>query len=150
MDFIYKDKLIYHDASWQQQKIRKNRCIIPIYGQISCGYLKSIDDNVDGYIEIPKDMIGKGDYFVLRASGDSMINADIHNGDLIIIQRQTTADDGDIVAVMIDNDVTLKRFFRLDDIHAYELKPENPKYNATIVKDCDILGVATKKIESLK
>lgn len=104
---------------------------------------------MEGYIEIPKNLIGDGDYFVLRASGNSMINADIYDGDLIIIKRQTTAENGDIVAAMVDNDVTLKRFFMLGDIQKYKLQPENSSYNDMIVDSCDILGIAIKKLKNI-
>ncbi len=149
MDIIHSKKIYYHDATWQQYSLNGSRTILPIYGNISCGHLKSINDNIDGYIEIPKTMIGSGDYFVLRASGDSMINADIYDGDLIVIQRQPTAENGDIVAVMINDEVTLKRFFRLDGINKYKLQPENSNYNDIVVDNCDILGIAIKKLGDL-
>ena len=149
MDYIDIKNIVRHDATWHQNKLIHNKIIIPIYGDISCGQLKSIDNNIEGYIEIPRYMIGDGNYFVLHTSGDSMINADIHDGDLIIIKRQSTADNGNIVAVMIDNEVTLKRFFRLDNIRKYKLHPENSNYDDIIVDNCDILGVAVKILKNL-
>ena len=149
MDFIDTKKIVKHDSAWQQNKINHNNAVLPIYGNISCGQLKFIDDNLEGYIEIPKRMIGDGDYFVLRTSGDSMINADIYDGDLIIIKRQSTAENGDIVAAMIDNEVTLKRFFKLDDKEKYKLHPENTNYNDIIIDECDVLGVAVKILKTL-
>ena len=149
MDFIDTKKIVKHDSAWQQNKINSNNAVLPIYGNISCGQLKFIDDNLEGYIEIPKRMIGDGDYFVLRTSGDSMINADIYDGDLIIIKRQSTAENGDIVAAMIDNEVTLKRFFKLDDKEKYKLHPENTNYNDIIIDECDVLGVAVKILKTL-
>ena len=149
MDFIDTKKIVKHDSAWQQNKINSNNAVLPIYGNISCGQLKFIDDNLEGYIEIPKQMIGDGDCFVLRTSGDSMIDADIYDGDLIIIKRQSTAENGDIVAAMIDNEVTLKRFFKLDDVKKYKLHPENTNYNDIIVDECDVLGVAVKIIKNL-
>lgn len=149
MDYINDKNIVIHEEEWQKYKVNTNKIVLPIYGNISCGQLKFINDNVEGYIEIPKNLIGDGDYFVLRASGNSMINADIYDGDLIIIKRQTTAENGDIVAAMVDNDVTLKRFFMLGDIQKYKLQPENSSYNDMIVDSCDILGIAIKKLKNI-
>lgn len=149
MDYIDIKNILIHDAEWQSDKINDNKIIIPIYGSISCGQLKLIDSNLEGYIEIPKRLIGNGDYFVLRTSGNSMINANIHDGDLIIIRRQANAENGDIVAVMVDNEVTLKRFFMLEDVQKYKLHPENSNYDDIVVDNCDILGVAIKILKNL-
>ena len=149
MDYIDFTHIVLHDATWQRNKLCNNMTVIPIYGNISCGHLRSIDENIDGYIEIPKHMIGDGDYFLLHASGDSMINAGIHDGDLIIIKRQPTAENGNIVAVMIDDEVTLKRFFRLDNVRQYKLHPENSNYDDIIIDNCDVLGIAVKILKNL-
>lgn len=149
MDYIDIKEIVQHDSTWQNNKIDPTKTVIPIVGDIPCGQFRLINDNIEGYIEIPKYMIGPGDYFVLRTKGDSMIDADIHDGDLIIIKRQSTADNGSIAAVMIDNKVNLKRFFKLDDIHKYRLHPENSNYDDIIVDSCDILGIAVKIIKNI-
>lgn len=149
MDYINGKNIVIHEEEWQKYKVNTNKIVLPIYGNISCGQLKSIDNNLEGYLEIPKRLIGNGDYFVLRTSGDSMVEADIHDGNLIIIKRQSTAENGDIVAVMVDNDVTLKRFFKLEDIQKYKLHPENSNYDDIIVDNCDILGIAVKILKNL-
>ena len=149
MDYIRKINTKIHGIEWETTTVPKNRRVFKIYGNISCGKFKFIDENVIGYIEIPKELIGKGDYFVLRTSGDSMIGCGINDGDLLIIQRQTYAEDGQIAAVMVDDQVTLKRFYRLAQERKYRLHPENPKYKDILVDSCEILGVAVKIIKDL-
>ena len=70
-----------------------------------------MDDNIEGYVEIPNGLIGTGAYFVLQADGDSMVGAGINDSDLVIIRKQDYADDGDIVVAFVDSKVTLKRYY---------------------------------------
>jgi repressor LexA len=123
--------------------------LIPIYGGIPCGELGYLDDNVEGYVEIPESLIGTGSYFVLQADGDSMVGAGINASDLVIIRKQNYADDGDIVVAFVDSEVTLKRYYKLRDIKAYRLHAENDMYEDKIVKDCQVLGVAVKILKDL-
>lgn len=123
--------------------------LIPIYGGIPCGELGYLDDNVEGYVEIPESLIGTGSYFVLQADGDSMVGAGINDSDLVIIRKQNYADDGDIVVAFVDSEVTLKRYYKLRDIKAYRLHAENDMYEDKIVKDCQVLGVAVKILKDL-
>ena len=123
--------------------------LMPIYGDIPCGELGYLDDNIEGYVEIPNGLIGTGEYFVLQADGDSMIGAGINDTDLVIIRKQDYADDGDIVVAFVDSKVTLKRYYKLRDIKAYRLHAENEAYEDKIVKDCQVLGVAVKILKDL-
>ena len=123
--------------------------LMPIYGGIPCGELGYLDDNIEGYVEIPESLIGTGSYFVLQADGDSMIGAGINDSDLVIIRKHDYADDGDIVVAFVDSKVTLKRYYKLRDIKAYRLHAENEAYEDKIVKDCQVLGVAVKILKDL-
>ena len=123
--------------------------LMPIYGGIPCGELGYLDDNIEGYVEIPESLIGTGSYFVLQADGDSMIGAGINDSDLVIIRKQDYADDGDIVVAFVDSKVTLKRYYKLRDIKAYRLHAENEAYEDKIVKECKVLGVAVKILKDL-
>ena len=123
--------------------------LMPIYGGIPCGELGYLDDNIEGYVEIPNGLIGTGAYFVLQADGDSMVGAGINDSDLVIIRKQDYADDGDIVVAFVDSKVTLKRYYKLRDIKAYRLHAENEAYEDKIVKDCQVLGVAVKILKDL-
>lgn len=101
---------------------------IPLLGNIACGEPITAIENVDDYvsvdINIPVD-------FALKCKGDSMINARIHDGDIVYIREQPVVDNGEIAAVLIDDEVTLKRFYKLPDY--IELRAENPRYSPIII-----------------
>lgn len=101
---------------------------IPLLGRIPAGGPMLAEENVEEWITLPTDLTkGKRDVFILRAQGDSMIGAGIFDGDLLIIQPQDTAENGDIVAALIGDDATVKRLIKRRD--ATYLKAENPKYS---------------------
>lgn len=100
---------------------------VPVLGRIPAGGPMLAEENVEEWVTLPTDLTkGKRDVFILRAQGDSMIGAGIFDGDLLIVQPQQTAEHGDIVAALIGDDATVKRFIQKDNV-AY-LKAENPKY----------------------
>ena len=96
---------------------------IPILGEIACGDPILAVENHDGAANIPKESTAD---FALRCSGDSMINARIFPGDLVLIRQQSDVENGEIAAVLIDGEATLKRVFKYDG--RIELRPENPLY----------------------
>ena len=96
---------------------------IPLLGAIACGEPILAVENIEEYVSIPKDLAGD---FALTCKGDSMINARIFDGDIVYIRQQDTVENGEIAAVLIDNDATLKRV-RLFADHIV-LEPENPMY----------------------
>jgi len=114
---------------------------VPVIGTIAAGAPIFADENMEGEILVDESNIGKGRFFALRVRGDSMINAGINNGDLVIIKRQPLAENGDIVAALIDSKATLKRLSLSND--EVFLLPENEKYspiNVTCREDFRILG----------
>ena len=114
---------------------------VPIIGTIAAGVPIFADENIEGDILVDESNIGKGKFFALRVRGDSMINAGINNGDLVIIKRQPLAENGDIIAALIDSEATLKRLSLTND--EVFLLPENEKYspiNVTCREDFKILG----------
>ena len=114
---------------------------VPVLGTIAAGVPIFADENMDGEILVDESNIGKGRFFALRVRGDSMINAGIMNGDLVIIRRQPLAENGDIIAALIDCDATLKRL-SLNNGEVL-LLPENEKYSpidVTCREDFRILG----------
>lgn len=114
---------------------------VPVLGTIAAGAPIFADENMEGEILVDESNIGKGRFFALRVRGDSMINAGINNGDLVIIKRQPLAENGDIIAALIDSDATLKRL-SLNNGEVF-LIPENEKYspiNVTCREDFKILG----------
>lgn len=88
---------------------------------------------------VPKAIFGNGNLFMLRAKGDSMIDAGIKDDDLIVIRKQNTAENGDIIVAMMNGETTLKRFYKRNG--KVVLHPENKEMKDIIVKDCEIQGV---------
>ncbi len=100
---------------------------IPLLGSIACGAPILAEEHIEEYIDIPKHV--RAD-FALTCKGDSMINARIFDGDVVYIRQQETVENGEIAAVLIDNEATLKRI-RLFDDHI-SLEPENPQYRPLV------------------
>lgn len=119
--------------------IRKELIDIPIVGKITAGEpilaLESIEDTFSMPINFIKN---RNDLFILKVSGESMIEAGIFNGDLAIIEKTSVANNGDIVVALIENEATIKTFYKEDDY--IRLQPENASMNPILVKDCTILG----------
>lgn len=114
---------------------------LPIVGQIACGNGQFAYEDVEGYEDVPRSWLGGADHFFLRAKGDSMINARIHEDDLLLIRRQDEVENGEIAAVMINGEAVLKRVYKTSD--SLILQSENPKYPPLVVppyKDVKIIG----------
>ena len=104
---------------------------LPLLGQIAAGSpIEAISDNTN-YIDFPKSLLGNGDYFILSVKGDSMIEAGILHGDRAVIKKSQSAENGDIIVALIDDEeVTLKRLFKRSGQVA--LQPENKSYETRI------------------
>lgn len=98
---------------------------LPLLGNISCGNPIFADEHIELYVELTTKI--KAD-FCLKAKGDSMINARIHDGDIVFIRKQDTVENGEIAAVIIGDEATLKRVFYYPDEGKLVLQAENPKY----------------------
>ena len=109
---------------------------VPILGEIAAGKPILADQNFDGQANIPAGI--KCD-FALRVKGDSMINARIFDGDLVFIEQQSDVDNGEIAAVLIDDEVTLKRVYKYEG--RLELRPENPMYSPINIEGVDLFNV---------
>ena len=120
----------------------------PIVGSIPCGSPQYEEENIEEYVSLPTAIFGKGDFFILR-SGQSMIEAGIDDGDLVVVKKQVEAKEGDIVVALVDNQNTLKRYFRDDENKKIILHPENKKMKDIIVDECCIQGVACHIIKEL-
>lgn len=101
---------------------------VPLLGRVTAGYPIFAVQNYQGYYNLPTADFHGEDMFMLEVSGDSMIKADIHDGDKIIVRKQSFADNGEIVVALVDNleNATVKRFYKKDD--KIILHPENPDY----------------------
>jgi len=118
---------------------------IPIVGHIAAGVPLLAEENIEGTFTLHSGLInGKADCFALKVKGDSMINAGIFDGDVVIITPQNDADNGDIVVAMIENEATLKRFKKLKD--RIELIPENENYSPIIVNNTENFSILGKAL----
>lgn len=105
--------------------ILDNTVRIPVVGQISAGRLVLAIENIEGYISLDKLLVRHPkDVFALKVKGDSMINAGIYDDDFVIVRQQPTAENGQIVVALINDEATVKRFYKADD--KITLKAENP------------------------
>ena len=120
-------------------------------GYVPCGPLSEEYECIDGYVRLPASFVGNAKKcFLLTASGNSMIDAGIHDGDLVLVRQQETANYNDIVVALVDNEVTLKRY-RPDLANSrIILHPENKRMKDIVVDECKIQGVAIKVIKDLE
>lgn len=123
---------------------------VPVLGTIACGIPKFAEENIEEYVRLPVALFGKGNFFILRAYGDSMIEAGIDNGDLVLIRQQNYADEGQIVVALMEDEATLKRFYPEPKKHRIRLHPENSRMDDIYVDDCEIQGVAVKVLKDLE
>ncbi len=119
--------------------------IAPLVGTIACGQPVDAMENIEESVALPRTIFGAGNLFLLHAKGDSMVEADIHNGDLVVIRQQNTAENGEIVVAMINGETTLKRFYKKNG--KIILHPENKTMDDIIVKNCEIQGVLVSCIK---
>ena len=121
---------------------------VGIIGSIPCGNLALEEEAVEEIVQLPTALFGKGDLFLLHASGDSMTGAGIDDGDLVLIRKQEEARNGDIVVAFVDGEGnTLKRYKQYGN--TVFLHPENPKYRDIPLLDCKIQGIAINVIKKL-
>ena len=112
---------------------------VPIVGKIAAGEPILAEQNITDTFPIPLDFVGNSESFMLKVRGDSMIEAGILDGDLILVKQQNTARNGQIVVALIEDEATVKTFYKESD-HV-RLQPENSSLDPIIVPDCTILGV---------
>ena len=115
---------------------------VPIVGKVAAGEPILATENIEDYMTIGESFFSKdalhNDNFILKVQGESMIEAGINNGDYIIVSKQSTARNGEIVVAMIEGEATVKTFYKEKD--HIRLQPQNSTMDPIIVKDCQILG----------
>lgn len=114
---------------------------IPVVGKVAAGVPILAAENIEDKLALPSNMFHKApaELFALNVSGDSMVNAGIFNGDKIVVRRQSTAKNGDIVVALIEDSATVKRFYKEKDV--FRLQPENDYMSPIYVKELEILGI---------
>ncbi|HHY38536.1 MAG TPA: repressor LexA [Clostridia bacterium] len=112
---------------------------IPIIGRVRAGQPLLADENIEGTMTLDADLIPNAEEtFMLRVEGDSMIGAGILDGDYVVVRRQANALDGDIVVALLDDEATVKRYYR--DASHIILKPENPEFQPIRTTEASIIG----------
>lgn len=130
-------------------KMNNDTVAVPLVGQIACGAPILAQENIEEYYRMPVVFVGEGDFFMLKAKGDSMIEAGIDDGDTVLIRKQNVAREGQIVVALMDDEATLKRYYKIPGKKEYRLHPENKKYEDIIVSDLVIQGIAVKVFKDL-
>lgn len=115
-----------------------NTTLIPLVGHVTAGMPILAEENIDDYMPMPNELLGDGEHFILRVHGESMINAGILDRDFIIVHKQPDALNGDIVVAMIEDEATVKRYYR--EKGHFRLQPENDTMDPIIVPELTILG----------
>ena len=131
------------------EKVNHSTTISPILGSVVCGEPQLEEEDFEEYIALPTSVFGNGPFFLLRAKGMSMIDAGIEPGDLVVVKKQNTAHDGDIIVALVNNETTLKRFYRDKKNKCIRLHPENKDMDDILVKECYIQGVAQHIIKKI-
>lgn len=111
---------------------------VPLVGRVTAGLPILATENIEDYLVLPQSLQGRGDLFALRVQGESMIEAGIEDGDIVVLRRQETAENGEIVVAMIDDEATLKRVY-YEDGHV-RLQPENAAMEPIYADEVVILG----------
>jgi repressor LexA len=117
---------------------RPRPIFVPVVGRIAAGGPVLAEQVIEDVFPLPKEIVGEGSLFLLRVTGDSMIEAAITDGDWVVVRQQPNAENGDIVAAMIDGEATVKTFKRRDG-HVW-LLPHNPAYEPIPGDEATVLG----------
>lgn len=124
-----------------KERETENIVSVPVIGEVAAGVPIPAEQEFIEEMPLPESFVGSGEHFILNVCGTSMIDAGIRDGDMVVVRRQQTADNGEIVVAMIDGEATVKRFFR-ENGH-FRLQPENETMEPIIVDDVIILGKVT-------
>lgn len=120
---------------------------VPVLGTVAAGKPLLSEENLDGYVNLTEPFVRPGkNYFALRVRGTSMINAGILEGDLAIIEQTSVAIDGQIVVAVIDDAITLKRFYKEAD--RIKLQPENPEFKPIYCQNLRIVGILSNIVRT--
>jgi repressor LexA len=116
----------------------QNAAYVRLLGEIAAGYPRDANQSVEDVFPLPKQLVGEGDLFLLKVVGDSMIDAAIADGDWVVVREQQVAENGEIVAAMIEGEATVKSY-RMSDGHIW-LIPHNPAFAPIAGDGATILG----------
>ena len=140
----------HRNITTREGKITREASLkVAVLGSVACGVPRFAEENIEEYVRLPISIFGSGDFYILRAVGDSMIGAGIDEGDLVLIRQQNYADVGQIVVALMEDEATLKRYYPEPENKRVRLHPENDSMSDIYVNECLIQGVAVKVIKNL-
>ncbi len=131
-------------------KVRNLIDQVPVVGEIACGTPILAQENIESYVYFSRALLGDGKFFALTAKGDSMINAGINSGDIVIVKQQTMADEGQIVVALIDDEATLKRYYKDKKKRKVRLHPENDEMEDMYFDSIEIQGIVKKVLKDVE
>lgn len=114
---------------------------VPLIGRIRAGKPLLAGENLEGYLPLPAEFAAGGEYFILRVEGESMSGAGIRDGDFVIVRRQKTVENGEIAALLLGEEATVKRLYR--EKNHFRLQPENEQFEPIVVREVEVLGKIT-------
>ena len=117
---------------------------VPVLGRVTAGMPVLAVEEIEGYVPVSESVRRGRELFALRIDGDSMINAGILDGDIVVVCKTPVAENGEIVVALIEDEATVKRFYR-EEGHI-RLQPENPAYDPIIVDECMLLGTVVSVV----
>lgn len=117
---------------------RRELVNVPIIGQVAAGEPILAQENIENYFPIPAEIMPNNQTFLLKVKGESMINAGILDGDMVLVEEACTASNGDMVVALIEDGATVKTFYKEEGV--FRLQPENDNMDPIIVKELMILG----------
>ncbi|TDU30092.1 transcriptional repressor LexA [Arthrobacter sp. JUb115] len=135
------------DAKIIELSTSADTTMVPLVGRIAAGGPILAEQSVEDVFSLPRQLVGHGELFMLKVSGDSMVDAAICDGDWVVVRRQQTADNGDIVAALLDEEATVKTF-RQRDGHTW-LLPQNSRYEPILGDAATIMGRVVSVMRSL-
>ena len=136
------------DREYYSSRPRNRSKIVPLVGQVTAGAPILAEENIESFIVVPDEMVKSGQVFLLKIKGDSMKDAGILDGDMVLVRQQPSAENGEIVVALLEDEATVKRFYREKD--HIKLQPENSSYSPIISDDVRILGKVTGLIRNME
>ncbi len=128
--------------------VRREVVNVPIVGRVAAGEPILAVENIENYFPLPAEYMPKEESFMLKVKGESMINIGIFDGDLILVQKQKTCQNGDVVVALVEDSATVKTFYK--EKEHIRLQPENDSMDPIIVPNAEILGKVTGLFRVMK
>lgn len=131
-------EVLVGSAADDQVEMIKDLRTVPVVGLVTAGEPILAEQNIQGYFPLPRDFSSAEELFMLKVRGDSMIDAGIYEDDLVVVNKTSAANNGDIVVALLEDEATVKRFYK--EAKSIRLQPENEKYQPIVSDRIQVLG----------